>query len=97
MLVGVFKQGLQCKDCRYNVHKKCSDKVPRDCTGELPKDDLVTDSQDHEDVSDDNEEKVGVSPESPDTNIVTLDNFETHMTATAQVWNKLVSVSWSLI
>ena len=33
VLVGVFKQGLQCKDCRFNVHKKCSERVPRDCTG----------------------------------------------------------------
>lgn len=92
MLVGVFKQGLQCKDCRYNVHKKCIDKVPRDCTGELPKDDLVTDSQDHEDVSDEAEEKaVGASPDSPDTSIVTLDNFASHMTATAQAKNMPVS------
>ena len=94
MLVGVFKQGLQCKDCRYNVHKKCIDKVPRDCTGELPKDDLVTDSQDHEDVSDEAEEKaVGASPDSPDTSIVTLDNFASHMTATAQAKNMPVSQS----
>ena len=35
MLVGVFKQGLQCKDCRYNVHKKCCDFTPRDCTGDV--------------------------------------------------------------
>ena len=35
MLVGVFKQGLQCKDCRYNVHKKCSELTPRDCTGDI--------------------------------------------------------------
>ena len=34
--MGVFKQGLQCKDCGYNVHKKCSEKAPRDCTGEVP-------------------------------------------------------------
>ena len=29
-------QGVQCKDCRYNAHKKCSEKVPKDCTGEIP-------------------------------------------------------------
>lgn len=34
LLTGLFKQGLQCKDCHYNVHKKCLDKVPKDCTGE---------------------------------------------------------------
>ncbi|XP_068894207.1 serine/threonine-protein kinase D3 isoform X2 [Tenebrio molitor] len=38
LLKGLFKQGLQCKDCNYNAHKKCLDKVPKDCTGELPKD-----------------------------------------------------------
>lgn len=37
LLKGLFKQGLQCKDCNYNAHKKCLEKVPKDCTGELPK------------------------------------------------------------
>ncbi|XP_065342030.1 serine/threonine-protein kinase D3 isoform X2 [Cloeon dipterum] len=34
LLKGIFKQGLQCKDCHYNAHKKCVDLVPKDCTGE---------------------------------------------------------------
>lgn len=34
LLRGLFKQGVQCKDCQYNAHKKCIDKVPKDCTGE---------------------------------------------------------------
>ena len=34
LLKGLFKQGLQCKDCHYNAHKKCLDLVPKDCTGE---------------------------------------------------------------
>lgn len=37
LLKGLFKQGMQCKDCNYNAHKKCVDKVPNDCTGLLPK------------------------------------------------------------
>ncbi len=37
LLQGLFKQGLQCKDCRYNVHRKCRDFVPADCPGEAPK------------------------------------------------------------
>lgn len=37
LLKGLFKQGLQCKDCNYNAHKKCIDKIPKDCTGELPR------------------------------------------------------------
>ncbi|CAH1164122.1 unnamed protein product [Phaedon cochleariae] len=38
LLKGLYKQGLQCKDCNYNAHKKCIPKVPKDCTGELPRD-----------------------------------------------------------
>ncbi|KAL1501781.1 hypothetical protein ABEB36_007046 [Hypothenemus hampei] len=38
LLKGLFKQGLQCKDCNYNVHKKCMEKVPKDCTGEVLRD-----------------------------------------------------------
>ncbi|KAG5881753.1 hypothetical protein JTB14_029081 [Gonioctena quinquepunctata] len=38
LLKGLFKQGLQCKDCNYNAHKKCIPKIPKDCTGELPRD-----------------------------------------------------------
>uniref|UniRef100_A0A1I8NM65 Serine/threonine-protein kinase n=1 Tax=Stomoxys calcitrans TaxID=35570 RepID=A0A1I8NM65_STOCA len=34
LLKGLFKQGLQCRDCQYNTHKKCMDKVPQDCAGE---------------------------------------------------------------
>lgn len=31
LLRGLFKQGLQCNDCQYNVHKKCVEFVPKDC------------------------------------------------------------------
>lgn len=34
LLRGLFKQGVQCKDCHYNAHKKCVENVPKDCTGE---------------------------------------------------------------
>ncbi|KAF2893732.1 hypothetical protein ILUMI_12426 [Ignelater luminosus] len=37
LLKGLFKQGMQCKDCNYNAHKKCIENIPKDCTGELPK------------------------------------------------------------
>ncbi|XP_071479050.1 serine/threonine-protein kinase D3-like isoform X1 [Diadema antillarum] len=36
LLVGLFRQGLQCKDCKFNCHKRCADKVPKDCLGETP-------------------------------------------------------------
>lgn len=38
LLKGLFKQGLQCKDCHHNVHKKCVEKIPKDCSGEVIKD-----------------------------------------------------------
>ncbi|XP_055627292.1 serine/threonine-protein kinase D1 isoform X2 [Toxorhynchites rutilus septentrionalis] len=34
LLRGLFKQGVQCRDCHYNAHKKCVDQCPKDCTGE---------------------------------------------------------------
>lgn len=37
LLKGLFKQGLQCRDCRFNVHRKCKDYIPNTCTGEAPK------------------------------------------------------------
>ncbi|XP_025106047.1 serine/threonine-protein kinase D1-like isoform X2 [Pomacea canaliculata] len=31
LLRGLFRQGVQCKDCRFNCHKKCATQVPNDC------------------------------------------------------------------
>ncbi|XP_042866498.1 serine/threonine-protein kinase D3-like isoform X2 [Penaeus japonicus] len=42
LLKGLFRQGVQCKDCKFNAHKKCSERVPKDCTGEAPKKDGVS-------------------------------------------------------
>lgn len=39
LLKGIIRQGMQCKDCKLNVHKrKCLECIPVDCTGEAPKD-----------------------------------------------------------
>ncbi|XP_069494606.1 serine/threonine-protein kinase D1 isoform X2 [Ambystoma mexicanum] len=35
LLKGLFRQGLQCKDCKFNCHKRCSPKVPNNCLGEV--------------------------------------------------------------
>lgn len=66
MLKGLFKQGLKCKDCNYNAHKKCLEKVPKDCTGEMPKEpneyaDSLTGSEcnlSHNQTEDDSDEQV---------------------------------------
>ncbi|XP_031707376.1 protein kinase D4 [Anarrhichthys ocellatus] len=34
LLKGLFRQGLQCTDCRFNCHQRCELLVPRDCPGE---------------------------------------------------------------
>ncbi|CAJ1085953.1 protein kinase D4 [Xyrichtys novacula] len=34
LLKGLFRQGLQCSDCRFNCHRRCEQHVPRDCPGE---------------------------------------------------------------
>uniref|UniRef100_A0AAX7V0Q1 Serine/threonine-protein kinase n=1 Tax=Astatotilapia calliptera TaxID=8154 RepID=A0AAX7V0Q1_ASTCA len=39
LLRGLFRQGLQCKDCKFNCHKRCAYKVPNDCLGETIGDD----------------------------------------------------------
>ena len=72
LLVGVFKQGLQCKDCRYNVHKKCAEFVPRDCSGELPS---GTETEEKRDASDDEQPALNFG----DDQIVTPENFGAHM------------------
>ncbi|XP_055087344.1 serine/threonine-protein kinase D1 isoform X2 [Periophthalmus magnuspinnatus] len=52
LLKGIFRQGLQCKDCRYNCHKRCATKVPNNCLGEVSRNgELLSpgaDSDDHD-------------------------------------------------
>lgn len=36
LLFGFFKQGVQCRDCHYNAHKKCVDEVPKNCNVDGP-------------------------------------------------------------
>ena len=78
----MFKQGLQCKDCGYNVHKKCSEKVPRDCTGEVPHERDI-DSLDSGDERPEGEEDPRLPSPSGDcgANIVTLDSLDAHLAA----------------
>ncbi|KAM9424531.1 protein kinase D4 isoform 2-T2 [Pholidichthys leucotaenia] len=34
LLKGLFRQGLQCSDCRFNCHRRCEPLVSKDCPGE---------------------------------------------------------------
>ncbi|KAL8618364.1 hypothetical protein ACOMHN_047436 [Nucella lapillus] len=35
LLRGIFRQGVQCKDCKFNCHKRCAPQVANDCSGEM--------------------------------------------------------------
>jgi protein kinase D len=35
LLKGLLRQGLQCRDCKYNCHKKCEEFVPKECIGNV--------------------------------------------------------------
>ncbi|CAK5022404.1 unnamed protein product [Meloidogyne enterolobii] len=35
LLKGLIRQGLQCRDCKYNCHKKCAQHAAKDCAGGL--------------------------------------------------------------
>eukprot|EP00794_Sanderia_malayensis_P020285 gene20285-22271_t len=35
LLKGLFRQGYQCKDCKFNCHKRCFERSPRNCLGEI--------------------------------------------------------------
>jgi len=87
VLVGVFKQGVRCKDCGYNAHKKCAERVPKDCTGEAPDlgpPDGATpegSSEGDEHNGEESDEEGKVQSHSPDGDIVTPGNFDKHMEA----------------
>ena len=79
LLVGVYKQGLQCKDCEYNVHKKCSDRAARDCTGEITAEAAEDGGQDSE--ADTELEGGGGEDSSLEECVVTLDTLDQHLAA----------------
>ncbi|XP_022095605.1 serine/threonine-protein kinase D3-like isoform X2 [Acanthaster planci] len=55
LLVGLFRQGIQCKDCKFNCHKRCAEKVPKDCLGEAPLHERESEDQEKLNESDENE------------------------------------------
>lgn len=36
LIKGVFKNGMKCKDCGFNYHKKCAKEIGNNCPGEIP-------------------------------------------------------------
>uniref|UniRef100_A0A8C1KKY8 Serine/threonine-protein kinase n=1 Tax=Cyprinus carpio TaxID=7962 RepID=A0A8C1KKY8_CYPCA len=72
LLRGLFRQGLQCKDCKFNCHKRCAYKVPNDCLGETLGNKCERDIVDTMDISslmDDSDEACSIPGSfSPDSN-----------------------------
>jgi len=63
LLKGIFKQGMQCKDCKFNCHKRCMREIPDNCPGELTHDSKTAseadmDESELESDSDSNEQDV---------------------------------------
>uniref|UniRef100_A0AAY4CNY3 Serine/threonine-protein kinase n=1 Tax=Denticeps clupeoides TaxID=299321 RepID=A0AAY4CNY3_9TELE len=65
LLKGLFRQGMQCKDCKFNCHKRCASKVPKDCLGEVVFNGDVTMEVDSSDVNSDSSR--GLDEEEPTT------------------------------
>uniref|UniRef100_A0A669DQ54 Serine/threonine-protein kinase n=1 Tax=Oreochromis niloticus TaxID=8128 RepID=A0A669DQ54_ORENI len=68
LLRGLFRQGLQCKDCKFNCHKRCAYKVPNDCLGETIGGDSEYDGSDKSSIDDSDEACSIPGSFSPDNN-----------------------------
>ncbi|KAM5138402.1 serine/threonine-protein kinase D1-like [Mantella aurantiaca] len=54
LLKGLFRQGMQCKDCRFNCHRRCVPDAPDECLGEVSS----TDGEDGEIFNQEAEDEV---------------------------------------
>lgn len=63
LLKGLFRQGVQCKDCRFNCHKKCMPHVPKDCAGDLRSGDEYYEPSDVSEIESTNGTEVSEIPE----------------------------------
>lgn len=67
LLKGLFRQGLQCKDCKFNCHKRCATRVPNDCLGEA----LINGDVPMEEAADYSEaDKSSLSDELEDSGVI---------------------------
>uniref|UniRef100_A0A8D0CF80 protein kinase C n=1 Tax=Salvator merianae TaxID=96440 RepID=A0A8D0CF80_SALMN len=68
LLKGLFRQGLQCKDCKFNCHKRCATRVPNDCLGETLFNGSDVQMEEASDLSE--AEKNSLMDESDDSGII---------------------------
>ncbi|XP_020642876.3 serine/threonine-protein kinase D2 [Pogona vitticeps] len=77
LLKGLFRQGLQCKDCKFNCHKRCATRVPNDCLGETLFNGGDVQMEDASDLSE--SEKNSLMDESDDSGIVPGSHSESEL------------------
>ncbi|XP_045185676.1 serine/threonine-protein kinase D1-like isoform X1 [Mercenaria mercenaria] len=63
LLKGLFRQGVQCKDCKFNCHKKCAPQVPKECAGDLPSGEVNFEQSDASEIESNNGTEVSEIPE----------------------------------
>ncbi|KAM9787336.1 serine/threonine-protein kinase D1 isoform 1-T2 [Syngnathus typhle] len=85
LLKGLFRQGLQCKDCRFNCHKRCAPKVPNNCLGEVSRNGELLSPGPESDVGTvdgclDDQERGGSLTEDADDMAATTDDMTIAMT-----------------
>ncbi|XP_044523260.1 serine/threonine-protein kinase D2 [Gracilinanus agilis] len=80
LLKGLFRQGLQCKDCKFNCHKRCATRVPNDCLGEALNGDVSM-----EEVSDfGDSDKSSLMDESDDSGFIPGSHAENALRASEE-------------
>nr|XP_047132575.1 serine/threonine-protein kinase D3 [Hydra vulgaris] len=72
LLIGLLKQGYQCKDCKYNCHLKCIEKVERNCHGERALDIPDVDDNDNPVFQQNHDEEDGFEKPSVSENNIPL-------------------------
>ncbi|KAL3874600.1 hypothetical protein ACJMK2_037588 [Sinanodonta woodiana] len=63
LLKGLFRQGMQCKDCKFNCHKKCTQYIPNECAGDLPSGEVYFEQTDVSEVESTNDTEISEVPE----------------------------------
>ncbi|XP_020834129.1 serine/threonine-protein kinase D2 [Phascolarctos cinereus] len=81
LLKGLFRQGLQCKDCKFNCHKRCATRVPNDCLGEA----LINGDVPMEEASDfGDSDKSSMMDESDDSGVIPGSHAENALRASEE-------------
>ncbi|XP_004440239.1 PREDICTED: serine/threonine-protein kinase D2 [Ceratotherium simum simum] len=81
LLKGLFRQGLQCKDCKFNCHKRCATRVPNDCLGEA----LINGDVPMEEATDFSEsDKTALLDESDDSGVIPGSHSESALHASEE-------------